>query len=105
MPDVAAAPDVNNNMSDGKTTDREAAVRATTMQMIEEKGLPVNEVYEQEPLACARAHVPNKQVYEALYKMSLESPTEFWTKMSYEQLRWMQPWRALKKEDFSTGGL
>ena len=59
--------------------------------LLQEKGLPVDEVYEQNRAIRGKAWVPNEETYERMYKQSLESPHEFWTKISYQQVRWMRP--------------
>lgn len=80
-------------VSDGRLTREEMA----------EKGLPIDEIYQQSTTVSSRAWIPNKRVYDEMYSQSLNEPYNFWTKYSKEQVRWMKMWRTLKYEDFNTG--
>ena len=42
---------------------------------------------------AARAHVPDQETYERLYRESVEQPERFWAKAAGE-LEWFAPWRA-----------
>eukprot|EP00397_Hematodinium_sp_SG-2012_P017722 GEMP01018132.1.p1 GENE.GEMP01018132.1~~GEMP01018132.1.p1 ORF type:complete len:669 (+),score=148.23 GEMP01018132.1:51-2057(+) len=68
---------------------------------IQEKGLPVDELY---PSPSGGRHVPNFDVYQRMYRESLDEPEKFWGEHA-RQLRWVSPYHTLKVENFDHGDI
>ena len=53
---------------------------------------------------AANAHI-TKEMYEAMYKRSIEDPDGFWTDQANEVLDWMKPWGKVQEFDFNKGDI
>ena len=66
--------------------------------MSETKVYPVPEDF------AANAHITN-EMYEAMYKRSIEDPDGFWADQANEFLDWMKPWGKVQEFDFNKGDI
>lgn len=66
--------------------------------MSESKIYPVPEEF------AKNAHITS-EMYEAMYKRSIEDPDGFWSDQANEFLDWMQPWSKVQEFDFTKGDI
>ncbi|MEN8711834.1 MAG: acetate--CoA ligase [Arenicellales bacterium] len=66
--------------------------------MSESKIYPVPEEF------AKNAHITS-EMYEAMYKRSIEDPDGFWSDQANEFLDWMKPWSKVQEFDFTKGDI
>ncbi len=66
--------------------------------MSESKIYPVPEEF------AKNAHITS-EMYEAMYKRSIEDPDGFWADQANEFLDWMKPWSKVQEFDFTKGDI
>ena len=66
--------------------------------MSESKIYPVPEEF------AKNAHITS-EMYEAMYKRSIEDPDGFWADQANEFLDWMKPWGKVQEFDFTKGDI
>ena len=59
-------------------------------------------VYPAHKAFAGKAHV-NLKMYEKMYRESIDSPDNFWSKQAKDFLDWRKPWDQVNSYDFDTG--
>jgi len=59
-----------------------------------------HKVYPVSDAAAANSHL-SRDLYEQMYRKSIESPDEFWAEQAENMLHWHQPWESVFSGDFS----
>ncbi|KAF4677938.1 Acetyl-coenzyme A synthetase 2-like, mitochondrial [Perkinsus chesapeaki] len=85
-------------------TDSEKAATQSAEEKIAEKGLPVDETYSPGPEVLRGSYVYSDQMYNEMYKRSLDDPNGFWTDMS-RNIDWIRPFNKVQYDDFKTGDI
>eukprot|EP00922_Rhytidocystis_sp_ex-Travisia-forbesii_P054236 GHVS01080449.1.p1 GENE.GHVS01080449.1~~GHVS01080449.1.p1 ORF type:complete len:732 (-),score=110.78 GHVS01080449.1:359-2554(-) len=65
--------------------------------------LPVDEVYEVQPLNKQRCFVHSKEMYEQMYWRSLHDSDNFWREMASQNLRWDHIFTKVSASDMENG--
>jgi acetyl-CoA synthetase len=68
--------------------------------MSEQKHMSQHKLYPVSDTAAARSHL-NRELYEQLYRQSIEAPDKFWAEQANELLHWHEPWKSVFSGDFN----
>jgi acetyl-CoA synthetase len=67
--------------------------------MSEQKHMTQHKLYPVSDSAAAKSHL-NRELYEQLYRQSIEAPDKFWAEQAKELLHWHEPWKSVFSGDF-----
>jgi acetyl-CoA synthetase len=59
----------------------------------------LSDIYPVKPEIAARSHIPSREEYERLYRLSLDNPQWFWGEQA-KNLSWFHPWQNVLDADY-----